>query len=99
VSALEHILGDHATIPPDVGLLLDWTWRMNPELCRYTSDVFYDGRLTAVEGMERQEILGEGLLRGAGLRIVAVPHEGNTNSSPEEASRIAGLVRELLGSR
>ena len=99
VSALEHILGDHATIPPDAGLLLDRTWRMHPELCRYTSDAFYDRRLTAVEGLERQEILGAGLLRGAGLRVVEVPHEGNTNSSPEEASRIAGLVRDLLGSR
>jgi hypothetical protein len=101
VSALEHILGDHATIPADAGLLLDRTWRMHPELCEYTSDVFYDGRLAAIEGegLERQEILGAGRLRGAGLRIVEVPHEGNTNSSPEEASRIAGLVRDLLGSR
>ena len=37
-SALEHILGDHATVPADAGLLLDRTWRMHPELCRYTSD-------------------------------------------------------------
>ncbi len=58
VSALEHILGDHATMPPDAGLLLDRTWRMHPELCRYTSDVFYDGRLTAEENLDRQEILG-----------------------------------------
>ena len=68
VSALEHILGDHATMPPDAGLLLDRTWRMHPELCRYTSDVFYDGRLTAEENLDRQEILGEHPLRGAGLR-------------------------------
>ena len=32
---------------------------MHPQLCRYTSDVFYDGRLTTVEDLERQEILGE----------------------------------------
>ena len=30
VSALEHILGDHATMPADAGLLLDRTWRMHP---------------------------------------------------------------------
>ena len=98
-SALEHILGEHATMPADAGLLLDRTWRMHPQLCRYTSDVFYDGRLTAVAGLERQEILGEGLLRGAGLRVVEVPHEGNTNASTEEADRVAELVRDLLGSR
>ena len=96
-SALEHILGDHATMPADAGLLLDQTWRMHPELCRYTSDVFYDGRLTAVEDLDRQEILGEHPLRGAGLRIVEVPHEGNTNASPEEAAQVARLVDDLLG--
>ena len=97
VSALEHILGDHATMPPDTGLLLDRTWRMHPELCRYTSDVFYDGRLTTEENLDLQEILGEHPLRGAGLRIVEVPHEGNTNASPEEAAQVARLVGDLLG--
>jgi uncharacterized protein len=98
-SALEHVLGAHATMPADAGLLLDQTWRMHPRLCRYTSEVFYDGRLTAVAGLERQEILGEGLLSGTGLRVVEVPHEGNTNASPEESARVAILVRDLLGSR
>ena len=96
-SALEHILGDHATMPVDAGLLLDQTWRMHPELCQYTSDAFYDGRLTARPGLEHQQILGAAPLRGAGLRIVEVPHEGNTNASPEEAAAVAGLVGDLLG--
>ena len=98
-SALEHVLGEHATMPPAAGLLLDKTWRMHPRLCQFTSDTFYDGRLTAEPGLERQEILGDGLLRGAGLRVVEVPHQGNTNASPEEAGRVALLVRELLGCR
>ena len=58
-SALEHILGDRATMPADAGLLLDQTWRMHPELCRFTSEVFYDGKLHGVDGLDRQEILGE----------------------------------------
>jgi uncharacterized protein len=97
VSALEHILGDHATMPPDAGLLLDQTWRMHPDLCRYTSQTFYDGRLTPVPGLECQEILGVVPPRGAGLRVVAVRHEGNTNASPEEADSVAQLVRDLIG--
>jgi uncharacterized protein len=96
VSALEHILGDHATVAPDAGLLLDQTWRMHPSLCRYTSATFYDGKLTWAEGLELQEILGSGSLEGAGLRVVEVPHEGNTNASPEEALVVAGLVEGLL---
>ncbi len=66
-SALEHILGDHATVPPDAGLLLDKTWRMHPRLCQYTSETFYDGKLTWGGGLERQEILGDAALRGSGL--------------------------------
>jgi uncharacterized protein len=96
-SALEHILAGHATMPHDAGLLIDRTWRMHPRLCRYTSEVFYDGKLTGVEGLERQEVLGDLPLSGSGLRVLEVPHEGNTNTSPEEASQVARLVRNLVG--
>jgi uncharacterized protein len=96
-SALEHILGDHATIPADAGLLLDRTWRMHPRLCRYTSEVFYDGKLTWADGLSSQEILGEISPHGSGLRIVEVPHQGNTNASPEEALVVARLVGDLIG--
>ena len=102
VSALEHILGDHLTVPPDAGLLLDQTRRMHPRLCRFTSETFYDGKLTYADGLERQEILGDATLRGSGLRgsglrVVEVTHEGNTNASPEEAAEVARLVRGLVG--
>jgi uncharacterized protein len=96
-SALEHILGDHSTMPIDAGLLLDRTWRMHPRLCEYTSEVFYDGKLTGADGLANQEIFGEVPFRGSGLRIVEVPHEGNTNASPEEADVVARLVGELVG--
>jgi superfamily I DNA and/or RNA helicase len=62
-----------------------------------TFEVFYDGKLTAVEGLECQEILGDLPPSGSGLRILAVPHAGNTNASPEEAGQVARLVRDLLG--
>jgi uncharacterized protein len=97
VSALEHILAGHATMPDDAGLLIDRTWRMHPRLCQYTSDVFYDGKLTWADGLEQQEVLGELPPSGAGLRVLEVPHEGNTNTSPEEASQVARLVQHLVG--
>jgi len=99
VSALEHILGGRATMPADAGLLIDRTWRLHPRLCRYTSDVFYDRKLTGVAGLERQEVLGDLEPRGSGLRVLEVPHEGNTNASPEEASQVAHLVAGLLDRR
>jgi predicted RecB family nuclease len=92
-SALGHILGERATMPEGAGLLLDQTYRMHPDLCRYTSEVFYDGKLRGVEGLGQQEILGS----GSGLRVVQVAHEGNTNASPEEASEVARLAEMLAG--
>jgi uncharacterized protein len=97
VSALEHILGDRATMPPDAGLLIDKTWRMHPDLCSFTSDTFYDGKLTGVDGLELQEILGDPPLSGAGIRVAEVPHDGNSNASPEEAAVVVALVQSLLG--
>ena len=96
-SALGHILGERATMPEGAGLLLDQTYRMHPDLCRYTSEVFYDGKLSGVEGLERQEILGGEPLSGSGLRVVEVAHQGNTNASPEEAGEVARLAEMLAG--
>jgi predicted RecB family nuclease len=96
VSALEHILGERATMPADAGLLIDRTRRMHPDLCRFTSELFYDGKLTGVDGLELQRILGERAPR-SGLAVVKVAHEGNANSSPEEAAVVARLVSGLLG--
>jgi uncharacterized protein len=96
-SALGHILDGRATMPEGTGLLLDRTYRMHPDLCRYTSEVFYDGKLHGADGLERQEILGEAPFSGSGLRVVEVPHEGNTNASPEEADEVARLAETLAG--
>jgi uncharacterized protein len=97
VSALEHILGEHATMPDDAGLLLDETWRMHPQLCQFTSEVFYEGKLASAAGLENQEILGDLPSSGAGLGILPVPHQGNTSASPEEARQVARLIRGLAG--
>jgi uncharacterized protein len=35
-------------------------------------------------------------VNGTGLRYVAVPHEGNQNSSPEEVAEVSKLVKEIL---
>jgi uncharacterized protein len=98
VSALDHILGDHATIDADRGLFLEETWRMHPDVCALTSELFYDGRLRARAGLERQEIKSKGRANGTGLRYLAVPHEGNQNSSPEEVEQVRILVAEILSS-
>jgi predicted RecB family nuclease len=98
-SSLEHILGDSATMPPDLGLFIPKTRRMHPAITAFTSEVFYDGRLAGIEGLEQQEVLCGEPLAGAGLRVAEVEHQGNANSSPEEAAKVAEIVSELVGCR
>jgi uncharacterized protein len=94
-SALEHILAGSQTISPDRGIFLPVTWRLSPAICEFTSEVFYDGRLTSRRGLDRQRIDGVSGLPHGGLTIVAVDHDGNRNHSPEEIDVIADLVGRL----
>ena len=97
VSSLHHILGGNQTIAHDRGLFLAETWRLHPDICAYTSELFYGGRLHPRPGLEVQEIRSGGRISGAGLRYVPVPTEGNQSSSPEEADCVRDLVDEVLG--
>ena len=96
-SALDHILAGKQTIGPEQGLFLEETWRLHPHICAYTSELFYNGKLTSRDGLEQQVIKGPGPVTGAGLCFLPVEHEGNRNCSPEEAHAIEALVKGFLG--
>ena len=96
ISALEHLIGEHDTVPADRGVFLGRTYRMHPEVTAFVSELSYEGRLESAAGRERQAISGEGLLSGAGLRWVPVAHEGRSAESDEEAAVVADLAQELL---
>lgn len=96
VAALTYLLDGHATMPEGKGLFLDTTRRMHPDISRFTSEIFYEGRLTSLPGLENQKISGGTAFDGAGLYYVPVTHTGNQNKSPEEVTAIAGIVRKLL---
>jgi uncharacterized protein len=72
------------------------TWRLHPDICRFTSEMFYENRLQSRPGLEYQQVVSTGSVRGSGLRLLPVTHTGNQNSSPEEAERIQTLVRTLV---
>jgi uncharacterized protein len=97
-SALSHIVGGSLTLPAERGLFLDRTWRLHPDLCAFTSEVFYEGRLRPVEGkgLERQVVHGTHEWRGTGLRAVSVDHVGNTSESLEEVAVVKKIVNDLL---
>ncbi|HKY32502.1 MAG TPA: TM0106 family RecB-like putative nuclease [Candidatus Polarisedimenticolia bacterium] len=97
VSALEHLLQGRKTISEDRGLFLEETWRLHPAICRLTSELFYDGRLKPIPGLDRQALLGGGPIAGAGLWFLPVEHHGNQSSSPEEVQAVGALVERLAG--
>ncbi len=99
-SALAHVLGDLATMPTERGLFLPTTWRLHPDLCDYTSEVFYDGRLQPEAHLVDQAIRGSAALigDGAGPRMMALPSTGADNENPDEAAAVASLVLGLVES-
>jgi len=96
-SGLAHLLGGHQTIAADLGVFLATTHRLHPAICRYVSEAFYEGRLRAEPGCERQALGGPGPLAGSGLRWIPVDHRGNRTSSVEEAEVVRGCCAELVG--
>jgi uncharacterized protein len=99
-SALEHLLGGTRTITRERGLFLHQTRRLHPDICDFTAEVFYEGRLTSAPGRERQAVLAPqgsaaDALGRAGLVYVPVEHDANQSRALEEAETIATLVEAL----
>lgn len=95
-SALSHLLNGRSTIGEDQGLFLSESWRLHPDVCAFTSELFYDDRLKPRPENAMQRINTDGPFNGTGLRFVPVAHNGNQSESPEEAGTIGNLVEGLL---
>ena len=83
-------------MPPSRGVFLPATWRLAPNLCTYTSELFYEGRLEARPDLEHQRLSGTNVFDGAGLWFVPVKHDGNQNCSSEEVIIVSRIVDQLL---
>ena len=94
-SALEHLLGDDATVSEDRGIFQEHSYRMHPGVCEFISNLAYDRRLRSAGGCERQEVISPGLA-GSGIRFIPVTHHGNAQASQEEADVIFQQVQQLL---
>jgi uncharacterized protein len=100
LSCLDFLMGEHATVPPELGVLLNVSWRMHPEVCEFISETIYEGRLAphAQTARRRLSLTSDALaiLKPAGIAVLEIDHEGRTQSSVEEAEAIRDLVRSLL---
>jgi predicted RecB family nuclease len=92
-SVLEHLLGDDETVRPEMGVFLEETWRLRPEICGFISEAFYEGRLHPAEPARRRS-----LELGNGLRFLPVEHGGHRSAAPEEAEAIRDEIQRLVGS-
>ena len=91
-SVLQHLLGDDETVRDGMGVFLDETWRMRPEVNEFISATFYEGRLEPAE-----VCLTRSLADGNGVRFLPVEHEGNRTQAPEEAEAVAAEIARLVG--
>lgn len=96
VSVLTHIVGEGKTIAPDRGVFLDRSFRMHPTLTAFVSAMMYGRRLESAESCALQRI-DTSWFSGAGLRFVAVDHDGNAQCSEEEAATVEEIVAGLVG--
>jgi len=92
-SVLEHILGGHATLPPEQGIFISETRRMHPDVCRFISNQIYEGRLSSHESCARQDTAF-----GTGLRWLEARHTDCSTESVEEAAIVLAQVRAMIGS-
>jgi superfamily I DNA and/or RNA helicase len=98
-SALEHLVGEAKTIPPDRGLLLGTTYRLHPAVNAFVSDAFYEGRLATHSSTSLQRVEDGLPVGGAGIRHVPMATTGASNRSREEAAWVAEAVAALRGRR
>jgi uncharacterized protein len=75
-----------------MGIFLDRTRRMHPDVCRFVSDAFYESRLEGLLATASQTTAF-----GTGLRFLPVDHAGNVAAAPEEAERVAREIASMVG--
>ncbi|MEQ9103102.1 MAG: TM0106 family RecB-like putative nuclease [Rhodothermales bacterium] len=101
-SVMAYFMAEHATIPPEKGILLNESWRLHPGICTFISDAVYDSRLTSKPHcincvVKNNGLNSEVLTVESGTVYIPSVHTGNSQSSEEEADVIQILVQELVG--
>jgi predicted RecB family nuclease len=91
-SVLGHLLGEDETLRPGMGIFLEQTWRLRPEVNAYISETFYEGRLDPAPVTSTRSVAD-----GNGVRFLPVEHTGHRTAAPEEADKIKAEIGRLVG--
>lgn len=94
-SVLQHLLGEHQTVPRHRGIFLDLSYRMQPAICEFVSDAMYERRLIPAAATLQHRIATQSQ-EYAGLYFAGIDHSGNSSSSLEEAGEIVRQISLLL---
>lgn len=92
-SALSHLLNMRATISDEFGYFLEITHRMHPAVTRVISRLQYERRLKSHPRTAERSLEGV----NPGIHLVQLDHCDCTTSSLEEATKVAEIVKGLLG--
>ncbi|MEZ4378853.1 MAG: TM0106 family RecB-like putative nuclease [Gemmatimonadales bacterium] len=98
LSCLEYLLQGHQTIPAEMGVFLGTSYRMHPDVCRFISEGYYEGRLHSADITTSNRVIlptGSRVPGETGVVFLPVAHDGCTQGSDEEVEVIAGLVDAL----
>jgi uncharacterized protein len=104
-SCLEYLMQGAHVVPPDQGVFLSTSWRMEPSITAVVSELFYDGRLQASSANSMNAIqwarpclaASGRALPDRGLVFEAVHHSCCSVTSEAEIERIDQIVAALLG--
>ena len=98
LSVLEFLLDGHSTILAERGIFLGQTHRLRPSICKFISDAFYDGRLTAHATTSDLSLNLQDIdLPNEGIVMIQAEHEGCSQKSDEEGTIIKEKYEALLG--
>jgi len=99
-SSLEYLLEGYDTIPPEKGIFLNETRRLNENICEFVSSSFYDSRLKPHPiTKERYVQLNLDEISDAGINYIPMSHENNSQKSNEESDYIKELLNKIIGKK
>ena len=99
-SICDYLLEGQATIPKDRGLFLSETRRLNPVLCQFISQSFYDGRLKSHAVTKMRKLINlENQSCLEGIDILWVDHQGCSQKNLKEAEIIDQQYQFFLKQR